>query len=276
MGLSRRGRLSRRLKMPELIYDAQDQVPEAIKTIAVEKDGKWVANVVPKTELDDFRNRNIAISKERDNLTGVIGRLTTDIGFDSEKIDDFVTQYKEFQDTHKQVEDGKLIKDTSLAAAVESKTGEMKRTYEGQINGLTAENKTIKSENEGLKVNLDRSLIDRHVMQAVSNPKSGALPEATTHILREAYNIFGVEEGKLVPKDESNNVIYGSDGATPMQPLEWLSKLAETSPFFFKQAQGGGAGGGSGQTGPLTPAQIANMSPEEKMNYGREHGLNKS
>ena len=262
--------------MPELIYEAQDQIPEALKSIATEKDGKWVANVVPKSELDDFRNRNVEISRDRDNLTSVIGRLTTDVGFDPEKIDDFVTHYGELKDTHQQVEDGKLVKDSSLAQAVESKVGEMKRTFEGQVNGLKNENQSLKGENEKLKKNLERSVIDREVMLAVTNPNSGALPEATTHIMREAYDVFGIEEGKLVPKDKDGNVIYGSDGASPMTPTEWLKKLQETSPFFFKSAQGGGSGGGGQGAGGLTAAQIAAMTPEEKMNYGREHGMNKS
>jgi hypothetical protein len=266
--------LARRLKMPELIYEAADQVPEALKSIAVEKDGKFVANVVPKKELDDFRENNLKISRERDNLTSIVGRLTTDVGLDVEKIDDFVSQYSELRDTHQQVADGKLVKDTSLAQAVEAKTGEMKRTFEGQLNGLKTENVALKSDNETLKKNLNRSIVDREVMTAINNPKSGALPEATTHILREAYDVFSVEDGKLVPKDNDGNVVYGSDGATPMKPLEWLTKLQESSPFFFKQAQGGGAGGGNGGAGSLTPAQLANMSPEEKMNFGREHGMN--
>jgi regulator of replication initiation timing len=258
--------------MPELIYEAQDQIPEALKTITVEKDGKWVANVVPKTELDDFRNRNIEISRDRDNLTSVIGRLTTDVGLDLENLDGFVTSFAELKDVKQQVEDGKLVKDTSLAQAVEAKTGEMKRTFEGQINGLKNENTSLKGENEKLKSGLNRSIVDREVMQAVNDPQSGALPEATRQILREAYETFSIEDGKLVAKDKDNNVLYGTDGATVMTPLEWLHKLQETSPFFFKQAQGGGGGGGGGG-GSLTAAQLAAMTPEEKMNYGRKNGM---
>jgi hypothetical protein len=266
---------ARRLKMPELIYEAADQVPEALKSIAVEKDGKFIANVVPKKELDDFRENNLKISRDRDNLNSVIGRLTTDVGFDPEKIDDFVAQIGEYRETHQQVADGKLVKDTSLAQAVEAKTGEMKRTYEGQINGLSKQVTDLTKDNEGLKQNLNRSIVDREVMMAVNDPKSGALPEATRHILREAYEVFTIDDGKLIPKDREGNVIYGSDGASPMSPMEWLQKQQETNPFFFKQAQGGGAGGGGGTGGSLTPAQLAAMSPEEKMNYGREHGFNK-
>jgi hypothetical protein len=262
--------------MPELIFDTQDAVPEPIRSIATEKDGKWAVNVVPKAELDDFRNRNIEISRDRDNLTSVIGRLTTDLEFNPESPDEFISSVKDLRDIKQQVDDGKLVKDTSLAQALETKTGEMKRTYESQVNGLKTENTNFRSENEKLKRDLARSIVDREVMLAVSNPESGALPEATRQIMREAYDVYTVDENnKLVPKDKDGNIIYGSDGATPMAPSEWLKKLQEASPFFFKSANGGGAGGGAGGNGgTLSQAQLDAMSPEEKMNYGRQHNLN--
>jgi len=260
--------------MPELIFDAQDAVPEPIRSIAVEKEGKWVANVVPKAELDDFRNRNVELSRERDAATGIFGRLTP-LGFDPAKVDEFVTSFGELKEIKQQVDDGKLVADTSLAEAIDAKTGEMKKGFETQIGGLQNENVTLKSENEKLVNRLNRSIIDQQVMQAINDPKSGALPEATRQILREAHDTFQIGENEaLIPMDNSGHVIYGGDGATPMTPVEWLKKLAETSPFFFKGSQGGGAGGGQGPgSGPLTAAQIAAMSPEERMTYGREHGM---
>jgi hypothetical protein len=229
---------------------------------------------VPKAELDDFRNRNVELSRERDAATGIFGRLTP-LGFDPAKVDEFVTGYSELRDIKQQVDDGKLVADTSLAEAIEAKTGEMKKGYETQIGGLQNEVATYKGENEKLTNRLNRSIIDQQVMQAINDPKSGALPEATRQILREAHDTFQIGENEaLIPMDNNGHVIYGGDGATPMTPVEWLKKLAETSPFFFKGSQGGGAGGGQGPgSGPLTAAQIAAMSPEERMTYGREHGM---
>lgn len=262
--------------MPELIYEKAEDVPAALKDIAKEKDGKFVANVVAKSDLDEFRNRNTEISKEKDKLTSVIGKLTTDLAFDPEHIDDFVTQVTDLRDVKQQVDDGKLVKDTSLKEALEAKTGEMKRTYEEQISGLKKSNQELTDTNQKLQTANDRSVIDRHVMIAINDPKTGANPAATSHILKEAYDQFVVENGKLVPKDGEGNVVYGGDGATPMTPVEWLHKVKDVSPFFFKDSQGGGAGGSGGSGGALTPAQLEAMSPEEQMSYGREHGLNKS
>jgi len=261
--------------MPEIMYDTQEAVPEPFRAIAAEKDGKYMINVVPKADLDQFRNTNIAVVKERDTLGGLIGRLKTDLEFDDADPDTFITNYKEMVDIKKKVADGKLVADTSLESALEAKTGEMKRTYDGQILALTNTNKALAGENGTLKTQLQRTQIDTKLTEAINHPESGALPQATRQILREAHEVFSVDEhGDLIPKDPKGNIIYGADGATPMTPAEFLKTLEETSPFFFKTAQGGGAGGGNGGGGGLTPAQIAAMSPAEKMNYGRQHNMN--
>jgi hypothetical protein len=107
-------------------------------------------------------------------------------------------------------------------------------------------------------------------MTAINHEKSGALQSATTHILREAYDVFRpMDGGRLVPYDAEGKIIYGSDGSTPMTPLEWLGKLREASPFFFKGSMGGGANGNNGADTRLTPAEFAAMSPQEKMNRAR-------
>jgi hypothetical protein len=55
-----------------------------------------------------------------------------------------------------------------------------------------------------------------------------------------------------------------------MTPMEWLAKLREEKPFLFKQSEGGGSGGGGGRGG-LSPADLAKMSPVERMNYARQN-----
>jgi len=260
--------------MPELMFDTQDAVPEVFRSIATEKDGKFAINVVPKTEVDEFRNNNLNLAKERDGYKSVIGRLQTDAGFDPADPDTFITSYGELKSIKQQVDDGKLVADSSLESAVEAKTGEMKRSYETQIGDLKKNNGTLASENETLKAQITRNNINNQVMEAINHPDSGALPSATKHILREASEVFTVDEnGSLVAKDAQGHIIYGANGSDPLTPAEFLKNLEETSPFFFKSSQGGGSQGGGGGTGTLSPTQIAAMTPEERMNYGRAHNM---
>lgn len=262
--------------MPEIMYETREAVPEPFRETATEKDGQYAINVVAKTELDDFRNRNTDLAKERDGYTTLFGRLTTDVGFDREKVDEFVGEIGELRSIKQQVDDGKLVADSSLEDAVTARTSEMKSSYENQLTSLKNTNQSLTSENQQLKEQRNQDHVDREMMAVISDPALGARPEAAKQIMREARDVFSVDEnGDLIPKDSRGQIIYGSDGATPMSPKEFMVKLESDSPFFFKSSEGGGAGGSGGGEGNLSPAQLAAMSPEEKMNYGRRQGLNK-
>lgn len=260
--------------MPELMFDTQDAVPEVFRPIAAEKDGKWSINVVPKSEVDEFRTNNLNLARERDSLKSTFGRLQSDVGLEPDKLEDFITSYGELKTIKQQVDDGKLVADSSLEAALESKTGAMKSQFEHQVRELTIRGTSLQSENENLKATIQRNEVNSKVLEAINDPASGALASATKHILREASDIFSLDEhGDLVAKDRKGNIIYGADGSTPMSPKEFLISLEESSPFFFKSSQGGGGGGGGGSGQSLSPAQLAAMSPEQKINYGRANGL---
>jgi hypothetical protein len=256
--------------MAEIAYESKDAVPEAFRDIAQEKDNRFVIDVVSKSDLGQFRENNIKLSQERDNLQTQMANLYSTLGMDPEKQDDFVNGYKDLKKIKQQVDDGKLVADTTLDEAIATRTSEMQRQHQQQVD---AQRKVL-AEREGeigtLKQHLTKAAIDREVISAINNEKSGALPSATTHILRESYDVFKpMDGGRLVPFDAEGKIMYGTDGSTPMTPLEWLGKLRDSSPFFFKGSTGGGAGGGNERSTRLTPAEFAAMSPQEKMNRAR-------
>jgi len=258
--------------MADFTFDTAEAAPEDLRDNLVAKDGKFVVSVVPSKKLDEFRTNNLTLSRERDNMSGVIGRLTSDFGFDPEKYDDFKTTFEDLRATKQQVEDGKLIKDTSLDEAVTKRTGEMQRQHQTQVNALETSVNNYKNQVADLQKKLDDTIVDREVGAAVANKNSGVRPDAIRAVIREAHDFFRVKEGKLVPLDHDGQVIYGADGTSPMTPLEWIkTKLIESSPFLFLESSGGGAGGGAGGgLGGLTQQQLADLPPSERIRLFRE------
>lgn len=257
--------------MPEMLFDTQDLVPEDVRADAVAKDGKFAVNLVSAKKLDEFRNNNVNLSKERDSLSSVIGRLKTDAGFDPEAIDDFITNLGELRTTKQLVDDGKLIKDTSLDEALGKKTAEMQRQHQTQVGALETANRNFQQQVTDLQSKLDNTILDQRISEAVGNQNSGVRPDALRAVIREAKEFFQVKDGKLVPYDHDNQIIYGADGTSPMTPLEWIkTRLSETSPYLFQESSGGGAGGGG--TGGLSQAALAALSPAERMRAAREAG----
>lgn len=252
--------------MPELNFESLDKVPEGLREYAAEtEDGSSVqVNVVPKNKLDEFRENNIKLSQQRDELDQQIRNLQGLVGDDP---DAFKKQLEELQQTKKRVEDGELVENTSLDEAVAKRTQEMRSDYEGKIKALQQEQEAWKSKANEVQSRYNRSLIDRHITDAVLDAEVGAEPAALPDILRRAYDTFKVkDDGSIVPMD-GDQVLYGADGASPMDPKEWLKAQRNQSPHLFKSSSGGGApgagGSGGGLNGKLSPEEIANLSMDQ-------------
>lgn len=257
--------------MPNLTYDALDVVPEGLKDYAKkdEASGKFVVEVVPGVKLAEFRDNNIAISKQRDELAATVGKLKPHIGDD---LDAFITTLGELNQTAQGVKDGKLKSTADIEAEVLRRVESMKTGFENQIKELGLRAATAEQTAGVADQKFKRSIVDRAVTQAVVDASSGALPTALDDILTRAYRVFKVaDEGKITAMD-GEAVIYGADGVSPMTPLEWMGKLREQAPHFFKNSNGGGASGGTvaGSFGGKSPEEMAKMSPMQRLQLANE------
>lgn len=232
--------------MPDLLYKTLAEVPEELKAEATQKDGQYVVSVVPKTKLDEFRNNNIALSRERDELKNKVTTYSSLVGEDPEKAKG---ELNELRTTYQRVKDGSLKGSDAIEAAVKERIKDTETNYQGQLATLGTKLQEKDASVAALADQLNRSLIDRDVTNAVLAGDSGVNPAALPDILTRAYGTFKVVNGQLVAKS-GDAVIYGSDGVTPLKPKEWLAKVLKDSPYLGKQSAGGGAnGGGNGGEG---------------------------
>lgn len=249
--------------MADLTFDSLDAVPEDLRSDAKEVDGKVVISVVPKTKLTEFRDNNIRLAKERDQLTEMANQYKGIVG---EDLSEFQKNLQELQTTAKRVKDGELVASTSLEAALESRTKELKADLMGKLEAIQKDRDAWKTKASQLDNEFANSIIDRHITDAVLDTKSGARTDALADILQRARSVYQVSDDRknLIPKerqaDGTFQVIYGPDGATPMAPAQWLQKLREEAPYFFQGSSGGGASGSSSApSGGFSQKDIANM-----------------
>jgi hypothetical protein len=254
--------------MPILTYESTDAVPEALREIAVEKDGKIVVDVSPTAKLSEFRDNNIKISQERDRFASVFAKLSGETGLSLDKVDEFLGSFKDLAATKKLVDDGKLVADSSLEEALAARTSQMKSDLEGQARAEREARLNAERERDQLRVQLESNFIDGEVMKAATNQRAGVRPDAIAAVQREARDFFRVEEGRLIARDANKQIIYGSDGATPITPLEWIkTHLSEKAPYLFLASQGGGSNGGG--VGGMSQADILKLDPVQRMALAR-------
>ncbi len=227
--------------MPVMKFDTLEALPEELREHAkTDDDGKVTINLVSNVKLSEFRDNNVKLSAERDTLVKKVTSFTTLIGEDSEA---FTTELAELRETAQLVADGKLKGTDKIALEVETRITEMKAGYDKQLQESGKEIVAWKDKAGSAEGKLKRSIVGQAVTNAAIAADSGVDTAALPDILERAFKIFVVEDsGDIVPKN-GEAVIYGGDGATPMTPVEWVAKLKETAPHFFKKSAGSGAEG---------------------------------
>ena len=256
--------------MPKIIFDTLDQVPEWLRGDAKEVNGKVEADVVQTAKVDEFRNNNIKLSTERDALLKTTTDLTALVG---EDVEAFKVEIEALRKTNQEVDDGKLKGSDAVAKEVEARVLNLKGDYEKQIQNANKEVGAWKDKAITFETRLKNTHIDRAITSAVLDENSGVDPRALPDILERARKVYTIEgEDKLVAKD-GEAIVYGSDGATPLPPNEWLEKLKGTAPYFFKSSEGGGATGSDGKLpAGMTPEQYDKLSGAQKLALSRQPG----
>lgn len=261
----------RNLQMPIINFENVEAVPEGLKEFAkVDEDsGAVTVNVVANAKLDEFRDKNINLSKQLEAVTPTLARVKDIAG---EDFDGFENELKELRSIAQRVKDGELKTDDQIEQAVQDRLKVLKDGYEENNKSLNRQLAQEQQKSVSLSERLNRTRIDKEVTASVIVPESGVRPEALPDVLERAYRLFKVEDDGLVPK-KGESVIYGADGASPMTVGEWLVKLRDEAPHYFKGNSGGGASGGKEEKlGGFTSKQISEMSAQQRLELANKMG----
>lgn len=259
--------------MPTITFKSKDEIPEGLGEFAKEAEGgAFVVNVAPAEKLTEFRDNNIKLAKERDGLVERVKKYSTVIG---EDFDAFQERFSQLTELEKQAQDKKLIDEEGFEKAVNERTEKMRQDAESRMKALEAERDKYANAAKQNETQLHRQIVTNSVTSAALSNEVNALPEAVSDILARAERTFHVEDGKMVPRNENGEIIYGPDAANPMSVKEWLASLRESAPYLFKGSNGGGANGGT-EAAPSRGAVKSKAdltTVEAKTAFIRKHGL---
>lgn len=229
--------------MPILNYDSLDVVPAELREFAkpVENgEGKVTVNVVSKTAIDEFRDNNIKLTKERDLLRTELDPLKAIVG---ENHEEFNTRLTELTQIAQRVKDGELKESRGIEEALHKRTEELRKDYDTRLQSEGKEKAAWRQKYDALEVKHKQTMVVSAIKDAAMESDSGVEPRAISEITMSALQVFKCDDhGRIIPY-EGDAPIYGSDGTSAMTPREWLARLKEDKPFFFKPSAGGGSGG---------------------------------
>lgn len=215
----------------KFIYENEAEIPSSLKEhYQKNAEGKWelqVEGAVPKAKIDEFRNKNIELSRELDTLKAQYKDVDP-------------AKFAELKAKEKDLEEGKIMKKDGVDALVETRTKEMREDYERK---MAAEKKRA-DEAEGALTNMRLDVSLRDV-----GTKLGVRKEAIGDLVLRGRGSLKFEDGKLIAYGDDGKKLYGASG-DPMTVDEWAAQLTKTAPHLFEESKGQGApGSGPGQGG---------------------------
>lgn len=227
-----------------------DAVPEGLRALFAEKDGKFVAQIAPKAKLDEFRNTNIERGKENDTL--------------KQQLADAKKAEAELQKLRDEMAAGKVgVTNDAVEKLLEERYGRALNDKEAAIKARDEKLAEEQRERERIGELLRQRAIDSEVSIQASD-LGGFHPQAIEDARMYARQVFQLDEnGEPVARDSNGSVRFGSDGKTPLSIKEWLAGTKTSKPHWWKAVANGSGGNGNGAGGS---AVDPNLSPVERLN----------
>ena len=240
----------------QAVVQQLDNIPEALQSAYVEKDGAFHLNVegmVDKSKLDDFRSNNVKLLKDLEAMQGKFKNVDLD-------------QYNNLLQAHNDGTDKKLMDEGKIEELFEERTKRMREAHNEEMGKVQGENDTHRRQLEGLMI--DASVRD-------SATKQGVAPTAMDDVILRAKTIFKLKDGQATPFDSNGDVVYASGSAEPMSVDAWVKGLTGTAPHLFAPSNGGGSqhGNRSGKdSATISRVEFDSMNQLTRSEFAKKGG----
>ena len=215
-----------------------------------------VEGLVPKATLDEFRDNNVLLKKEKDDLTAKLKQFD---GIDVAKV-------KEMQETERKVKDGELVKAGKYEELLASKIDPILKRH-------SEEREADKKDKERLATQLSKVMIDQELTKIAT--AKGLRPEAIMDMLGRLRPEFSVVGDKVVSLDEQGGM-RRTDSGEPYSLDRSIEGLAKAAPHLFQPSTGGGTPPGGPKFAPGTKtmvrAEFDKLDPTTKMTFVTKDG----
>ena len=234
-------------------FKTKDEIPPENLPLYAEREGAWVLDVdgaVEKSKLDEFRNTNVSLIKERDGLKKRFEGIDPD-------------EVRKLADEKRRLEEAQQLKAGEAEKVVEARVKALKGDFDKQLSAAT-------TERDALNARLVAIQIDQGVIGVAS--KRGLRGSAMPDITARARGVFRLVNG--VPtafEADGQTVRAGKDGVTAMTLEEWVDAQVSEAPHLFESNAGGGAAGngpggaGGGKAPVKNPFREESWNPTEQM-----------
>jgi hypothetical protein len=202
---------------------SKSEIPAELQSHYVEREGSFVLDVdgaVEKSRLDELRNSNAALTREREEFKKRFEGIDPD-------------EVRKLTEEKRKLEEAQQLKAGELEKVLEARVKSVRTDLEKQVRSLAEERDSLNSR-------LTTIQIDQGILAAAT--KRGLRPTALPDITARARTIFRLVNG--VPtafESDGQTVRAGKDRVSPMTLEEWIETQVSEAPHLFEPSSGGGA-----------------------------------
>lgn len=143
--------------------------------------------------------------------------------------------------------DARLIAEGKIDQVLQQRMEKRVAEFTGKITAKEKELETLQNTNKELTQQVERLVIDQEATNAFV--AAGGLPEAVSDAVFRARQLFKLEDGKAVPRDDNGDIVSDAEGVLSIKRFMGSGDhLKGQARHLFGIPTGGGAGG-SGQKG---------------------------
>lgn len=240
-----------------LVVEKLEAVPEAVRALYVERDGKFHLDVdgVPdvtglKSALESERASAKAEAKAKKELEARYS------GIDPDK-------YRQIMSKFEGEEEAQLIAAGNLDEVVAKRAAKRDTDWQKKLDAVSQAAELEKARAEKF---LGRVLDDQ--IRAAVNGK--VHEKAVEDALFRARMMFTLDDnGYAVQKDSDGAIVIGKDGKNPFTPAEWIESMRDAAPHWFPATGSGSGAQQHNMTGGLGKAAMMSLPPKERMEAAR-------
>ena len=238
----------------KFIVTAETDLPEdePLRALYTKQGDKWILDVegaVPKAQLNEFREKNITLSKQLEALGDV------DPGEAAKAI-------KRVEELEAQLDKDKGKFDELLNKRTEA----MKSEYDAKLSAKDSSIGEIRGQLKTLSID--------QAIQAAGGEfglRTGAAPD----LVARGRAMFDLDDdGNIISRDSEGVQRYNSAGE-PLAPKDWVQSMTKEAKHLFDESQGSGAGG-SGKGGNGLAGAGANPWSKDSFSLTRQGEIMKA
>lgn len=187
-------------------------------------------------EAEEARKSADALKKKNDEIIAENRKLKESMkaweGLDAEEVRGLLDQFNNNEEM-------KLLAEGKHDEVIKKRTEKIESQYKADLKKLQDERDDLAAKNQASSTRIRDLMIDSNVVAAFVAEKG--LETAVPDVVLRAKSVFTVEDGEVIARDSSGEIITGKDG--PLTIKEWAASLKETAPHLFPSSQGSGAQG---------------------------------